>query len=176
MSEPPNARIDAAAPPRDGLRTPQNRPTSALPTSALPASELPVSELPASTLPAPVYPAGAVAVRVDAPHAGGAGAQALAGLPESSGQASSGQRQFPARDVPPNPDSGIDVRLIPPVLRNPVLRDASTRVSESGDRTAQDRIAHDEDHDRFALETGQIAAHLRQQYVELDRREQRLHV
>jgi hypothetical protein len=131
MSEPSNTRIEKAAPPRESLRAPQHR------------------------------PAGGFPVRIDAPHSAGGvvpGGDVAGGvvpaaetLPESQAQ-----RQFPARDVPINPDSGIDVRLVSP----------AARISDAGD----------ESHDRFALETGQIAAHLRQQYVDLERREQRLHV
>jgi hypothetical protein len=62
---------------------------------------------------------------------------------------------FPARSVAVHSAAGIDVRLVPPLEPGP----------------ADSRPGSD-----YALETGQIAAHLRQQHAELDRREQRLHI
>jgi hypothetical protein len=91
------------------------------------------------------------AVRIDESHA----RPAAVPLVEAH-SAAVAQRPFPARSVPLNPDSGIDVRLIGPVSRR----------SDDGDENAE----------RAALETGQIAAHLKQQYVDLDRREQRLNI
>ena len=102
---------------------------------------------------APVeHPAAGVALRVDQPHA------VHDALP--AGQSAPGdvsrQQAFPARRVSVETAAGIDVRLVAPL----------------------ERVAADgrEDGDRFALETGQIAAHLREQYADLDRREQRLHI
>jgi hypothetical protein len=89
-----------------------------------------------------------MALRVDGPHP-------MMQDPPAEDAAGARQRAFPARDVPLDPPSGIDVRLVSP------LHSASADA-ESG-------------YDRFAVETGQIAAHLRQQYADLDRREQRLH-
>ena len=96
------------------------------------------------------------AARVDAPHTSGGA------VPTGAASAIEAvvPRPFPARGVPLNPDSGIDVRLIAPVSLSSIARKT-------------DGV---EDQDRFALETDQIAAHLKQQYVDLDRREQRLHI
>jgi len=86
-------------------------------------------------------------LRIDQPHAAQAGAEiAVEGAH---------QRAFPARSVPVNPAAGIDVRLVPP--QKAFAPDAAPEL------------------DRFTLETSQIAAHLRNQYADLDRREQRLH-
>ncbi|HEY3964654.1 MAG TPA: hypothetical protein VGM05_08910 [Planctomycetaceae bacterium] len=93
--------------------------------------------------------AAGVALRVDSPHA----QPGFPTVPDAALEPAA-VRNFPARHVSINPDSGMDVRLVAPVAR------AAGAVE--GD-------------DRFALETGQIAAHLRQQYADLDRREQRLH-
>jgi hypothetical protein len=57
--------------------------------------------------------------------------------------------------VPMHAAAGIDVRLISPLEAAPLCDPRESDVS--------------------ALETGQIAAHLRQQYADIDRREQRLH-
>lgn len=94
---------------------------------------------------------GGTALRVDAPHS-----QAKSPAVPGVAREPAAVRQFPARSVPVNPDSGVDVRLVAPI---PKVRSAL----ESAE-------------DRFALETEQIAAHLRQQYADIDRREQRLHV
>ncbi len=87
-------------------------------------------------------------LRVDRPHVAEPGAGAV--------EPAVRQRAFPAVSVPVHPAAGIDVRLVSPLEAG--LHDDS-----------------DSGYDRLALETGQIAAHLRQQYVDLDRREQRLH-
>ena len=91
-----------------------------------------------------------VALRVDAPHAQST-SPAVHGLARDA----AALRQFPVRSVTVNSDSGVDVRLVAPIAR------------------VAGPIEYDES--RFALETGQIAAHLRQQYADIDRREQRLH-
>jgi len=139
MSEPSDARIEPAAPPRIALRAPQVRPAAVAPGSESPAPVVSTSSFP---------------IRVDAAH-----------VAESTNEVPA-PRPFPAREVPLNPDSGIDVRLIGPVLANSVAGSPAARGLESDD----------ENFDRFALETGQIAAHLRQQYADIDRREQRLHI
>ena len=86
-------------------------------------------------------------LRIDRPHATEERVEAV----EEDAQ----QRAFPARSVPVNSAAGIDVRLVPPPTALP--SDAAPEL------------------DRFTLETSQIAAHLRGQYADLDRREQRLH-
>jgi hypothetical protein len=89
----------------------------------------------------------APALRVDSPHLRAKAAAA----PSEPLQ----HPPFPARSVSVHSAVGIDVRLVPP------LEPAAPPGGQAGD---------------YALETGQIAAHLRQQHADLDRREQRLHV
>jgi hypothetical protein len=92
------------------------------------------------------HPAPVGSLRIDGPHA----AQSV-----DAGMDASFENAFPARSVPVHAAAGIDVRLISPLEARPA------------------RTPHESD--QGALETGQIAAHLRQQYGDLDRREQRLH-
>jgi hypothetical protein len=89
----------------------------------------------------------AAALRIDSPHLRN---QEVAAAADETQPAA-----FPARSVPVHSVAGIDVRLVPPLAPSP----------------APSGPGND-----FAVETGQIAAHLRQQHAELDRREQRLHV
>ncbi|MGE5195596.1 MAG: hypothetical protein ACM3U2_24145 [Deltaproteobacteria bacterium] len=91
-------------------------------------------------------PEPASSLRIDRPHVPAAG---------ESGAEAARQSAFPARNVPVHAASGIDVRLISSLDAGPA--------------------GGPQESDHYALETEQIAAHLRQQYADLDRREQLLH-
>jgi hypothetical protein len=90
---------------------------------------------------------GGVSLRVDRPHL----ARENAPTPAETAHA----RAFPARSVPLDPSAGVDVRLL----------------SVPGPPPGED----DHDLNGMALETSQIAAQLRRQYADVDRREKRLH-
>jgi hypothetical protein len=86
------------------------------------------------------------ALRIDRPHP-------PEGATPDAGPAR--QSAFPARSVPVHAAAGIDVRLISPL---------------------EAAAAHEpQESEPSALQTGQIAAHLREQHADLNRREQRLH-
>src|SRR6516162_4522165 len=91
-------------------------------------------------------PAPTAALRIDHPHP-----------PEGAAPAAEASRQsaFPARSIAVQAAAGIDVRLI-----SPLEAAAEHEPPES---------------EPCSLQTGQIAAHLREQHADLDRREQRLH-
>ncbi len=93
-------------------------------------------------------PAPEFVLRVDRPHL----KQDDSAIPSEA----AGPGEFPARSLAVHAVAGIDVRLAAP--------------REAGGLSAEPES------ERLTLETGQIAAHLRQQYFDLDRREQRLHL
>ncbi len=101
--------------------------------------------LPRETAPVQEGFGSTAALRIDGPHVGEVGV-ATSAAPQSP--------PFPVRSVPLNAGAGVDVRL---GLPRELLR---------AEPTGED--------DRWSLETRQIAAHLKQQYADLDRREQRL--
>ena len=89
-------------------------------------------------------------IRVDAPHS-----QPTSSVVREPAYETVGAKAGVSRPISVEPDSGIDIRLVAPA--------------------AQISIPDEESPERYSLETEQIASHLRKQYSDVDRREQRLH-